>query len=108
MPTEHKKKSKTKEKKPAVLVKSEPQDIYPLAHYVDDKVELIRQIFTSLKTKTIHSITPDFLHVIKILFNDFYLNRLKPFRCQAVIQCFFLYFRIEALNNCKRSVWKKF
>lgn len=46
-----------------VLVKSEPHDLHPLEHYVDDRVELVRQIFGSLKTKTINSIIPDFLQV---------------------------------------------
>lgn len=63
MPTEHKKKKATKDIKPILAVKSEPTDVFPLAHYVDDKVEIIRQIFGCLKSKTIHSITPDFLQV---------------------------------------------
>lgn len=64
MPTEHKKKKAKKEKPvPIVLVKSEPIDLHPLEHYVDDRVELVRQIFGSLKTKTINSIIPDFLQV---------------------------------------------
>lgn len=67
MPTEHKKKKEAKEKKPTILIKNEPRDVFPLAHYADDKVELIRQIFSCLKTKTIHSITPDFLHVSKVV-----------------------------------------
>lgn len=52
-----------KDKKPIVNIKCEPTDIYPLAHYADDKVELIRQVFSSLKSKTIHSISPDFMQV---------------------------------------------
>lgn len=68
MPTEHKKRKAKKEKAvPMVLIKSEPNDLHPLEHYVDDRVELVRQIFGSLKTKTINSIIPDFLQVnIKI------------------------------------------
>lgn len=68
MPTEHKKKKKpTKDVKPILAVKSEPTDVFPLAHYVDDKVEIIRQIFGCLKSKTINSITPDFLQVSSVI-----------------------------------------
>lgn len=63
MPTENQKKKSVKEKKPIIPIKSEPNDIFPLSHYVDDKVELIRQIFGCLKSKTVQSITPDFLQV---------------------------------------------
>lgn len=65
MPTEHKKKKAKKEKTtPSIMVKSEPSELHPLEHYVDDRVELVRQIFSSMKTKTINSIVPDFLQVI--------------------------------------------
>lgn len=61
MPTEHK---KTKSKATAnVEIKVEAQDLHPLNHYIDDRVELIRQIFMSLKSKQIKSIAPDFLQV---------------------------------------------
>lgn len=65
MPTEHKKnKSKTTATVTAkVDIKVESQDQHPLSHYIDDRVELIRQIFMSLKSKTIKSIAPDFLQV---------------------------------------------
>lgn len=65
MPTEHKKKKDKKEKKhiPKLLVKNEPSDVHPLSHYIDDRVELVRQIFTTMKSKTINSIRPDFLQV---------------------------------------------
>lgn len=67
MPTESKKKksSKTKdEKKPLLqIIKSEPDDVKPLGHYVDDRIELIKQIFTTLRTKTVESIIPEFLQV---------------------------------------------
>lgn len=68
MPTEHKKKKSKKEekseKKPLLLsIKSEPDDLKPLEHYVDDRIELIRQIFSTLKSKTIQSIIPEFLQV---------------------------------------------
>ena len=55
MPTEHKKKKiKTEESK----------EVHPLSYHIDDRVELIRQIFGCLKSKTIKSIAPDFLQVI--------------------------------------------
>lgn len=64
MPTEHKKKKSHKEEKPSLIsIKSEPDDLKPLEHYIDDRIELIRQIFSTLKSKTIHSITPEFLQV---------------------------------------------
>lgn len=66
MPTESKKKKSSKakdEKKPLLLIKSEPDDLKPLEHYVDDRIELIKQIFTTLKTKTVESIIPEFLQV---------------------------------------------
>lgn len=73
MPTESKKKkSKRDEKKvekkeekkmSTLLIKTEPIELKSLEHYVDDRVELIRQIFDSLKAKTVESIIPDFLQV---------------------------------------------
>lgn len=60
MPTEH---TKSKPKAKAVEIKVEGQDVHPLGHYIDDRVELIRQIFMSLKSKTIKSIAPDFMQV---------------------------------------------
>lgn len=69
MPTEHKKSKSTKsEKKPLITAKIEPEDLKPLESYVDDRVELIRQIFSTLKTKTIQSIIPDFLQVNRQVF----------------------------------------
>lgn len=47
----------------AATIKEEPQETFPLSHFVDDPVELIRQVFLSLKSKTIKSIAPDFLQV---------------------------------------------
>lgn len=47
----------------AASIKEEPQETFPLSHFVDDPVELIRQVFLSLKSKTIKSIAPDFLQV---------------------------------------------
>lgn len=54
----------TKKKlKLGTAIKDEPQETFPLSHFVDDPVELIRQVFISLKSKTIKSIAPDFLQV---------------------------------------------
>lgn len=47
----------------SATVKEEPQETFPLSHFVDDPVELIRQVFLSLKSKTIKSLAPDFLQV---------------------------------------------
>lgn len=63
MPESKKKKSKHEEKKVSLLIKKEPEDLKSLEHYVDDRVELIKHIFSSLKSKTIESIIPDFLQV---------------------------------------------
>lgn len=64
MPTENKKKKSSKDDKKLInLIKKEPNDLKSLEHYVDDRVELIKQIFDSLKPKTIESIIPDFLQV---------------------------------------------
>ena len=76
MPTESKKKKSKKDEKRVekkdekkvsslLIPKSEPIELKSLEHYIDDRVELIRQIFDSLKTKTIESIIPDFLQVTK-------------------------------------------
>lgn len=73
MPTESKKKKSKKDEKKVekkeekkmstLLIKAEPTELKSLEHYVDDRVELIRQIFDSLKAKTVESIIPDFLQV---------------------------------------------
>lgn len=57
MPTQKPKKSKSEK----VKIKVEPQEIKPLSHYVDDRLELIKQAFSCLKPKTIKAITPKFL-----------------------------------------------
>lgn len=77
MPTESKRKKSKKDEKRvekkdekkvlSLLIKSEPTELKSLEHYVDDRVELIRQIFDSLKTKTIESIIPDFLQVMETI-----------------------------------------
>lgn len=59
--------TKKKIKIGTATIKEEPQEAFPLSHYVDDPVELIRQVFLSLKSKTIKSIAPDSLQVSLIL-----------------------------------------
>ncbi|XP_055914401.1 nucleolar protein dao-5 [Eupeodes corollae] len=57
-----KKKSKSsKIPEPIKIKKEDDHLIMPMEHYVDDRVELIRQIFSSLKPKTITNLAPDFL-----------------------------------------------
>lgn len=66
MPTEHKKKKLTKKpktKQQTPTIKTEPQELHSLAHYVHDPVELIRQIFDALDSKLIKKSAPDFLQV---------------------------------------------
>lgn len=66
MPTESRKKKSTNvEKKSLLSIKKEADDVKPLEHYVDDRIELIKQIFGTLKSKTIESIIPEFLQVNK-------------------------------------------
>lgn len=52
-------------KVPAPLkVKQEDEGIvHPLTFYIDDRVELIKQVFNSLKPKTIKNLAPNFLKV---------------------------------------------
>lgn len=77
MPTEH---NKNKSKATANMeIKVEGQDLHPLSHYIDDRVELITQIFKSLKSKTIKSIAPDFMQVNVL---TLIVNCLKFFDCQ--------------------------
>uniref|UniRef100_A0A182JB95 Uncharacterized protein n=1 Tax=Anopheles atroparvus TaxID=41427 RepID=A0A182JB95_ANOAO len=64
MPTQKKKDKKPKAKsdsKAAVNIKQEPEEIKPLASYVDDRLELIRQVFSCVKPKEIKYLLPDFL-----------------------------------------------
>lgn len=64
MPTENKKKkSKHDEKMSLLSIKKEQDDLKSLGFYVDDRIELIKQIFGTLKSKTIESIIPEFLQV---------------------------------------------
>lgn len=62
MPSQNKKKSK-KNKLQNVKIKEEPVDIQSLSYHVDDRVELIKQTFSTLKSKRIKSLAPDFLQV---------------------------------------------
>ncbi|CAD7083334.1 unnamed protein product [Hermetia illucens] len=48
-------------KQEKVQIKTEKDELHPLAHYVDDRVELVKQIFSCLKTKTIRNLAPGFL-----------------------------------------------
>lgn len=68
----HTEKAKRKAKPKVVVaikskeIKKEPKAEYnkeSLCHLIDDRVKLIRQIFQTLKSKTIKSIAPDFLQV---------------------------------------------
>ncbi|XP_052865554.1 proteoglycan 4 [Anopheles cruzii] len=65
MPTQKKKGKKTKENKsepkPAANIKQEPEELKPLAEYIDDRLELIRQVFSCVKPKEIKYLLPDFL-----------------------------------------------
>lgn len=49
---------KKKAKKQKIKIKQEPQEIHPLSHYVDDRVELIKQVFSTLKPKVIKNVAP--------------------------------------------------
>lgn len=47
-----------------VKVKQEDEGVlHPLTFYIDDRVELIKQVFASLKPKTIKNLSPNFLKV---------------------------------------------
>lgn len=37
---------------------------HPMSHYIDDRLELVKQIFGTLKPKTITNLAPDFLKVL--------------------------------------------
>ena len=62
MPSEKKKAKKQKMK-----IKQEPQEINPLSYYVDDRVELIKQVFSILKPKVIKSVAPSEINKKSIL-----------------------------------------
>uniref|UniRef100_A0A2M4BFF6 Putative microtubule-associated protein futsch isoform x2 n=1 Tax=Anopheles marajoara TaxID=58244 RepID=A0A2M4BFF6_9DIPT len=63
MPIQKKKVKKDKsEAKPAgANIKQEPEELKPLAEYIDDRLELIRQVFSCVKPKEINYLLPDFL-----------------------------------------------
>uniref|UniRef100_A0A182NZG1 Uncharacterized protein n=1 Tax=Anopheles epiroticus TaxID=199890 RepID=A0A182NZG1_9DIPT len=65
MPTQKKKVKKGKEdsesKPAAASIKQEPEELKPLSAYVDDRLELIRQVFACVKPKEIKYLLPDFL-----------------------------------------------
>uniref|UniRef100_A0A2M3ZFW1 Putative microtubule-associated protein futsch n=1 Tax=Anopheles braziliensis TaxID=58242 RepID=A0A2M3ZFW1_9DIPT len=64
MPIQKKKVKKDKnEAKPAggTNIKQEPEELKPLAEYIDDRLELIRQVFSCVKPKEINYLLPDFL-----------------------------------------------
>lgn len=100
MPTESKKKKSKKDEKKeekkmsSLLVKSEPTELKSLEHYVDDRVELIRQIFDSLKSKTIESIIPDFLQV----------KSIKNFEAKSIA----ITNSYEHRKYCRQNQWKRF
>lgn len=60
MPTEQSVKNKSK-KFDKTTIKTESTDVQSLCHYIDNRPELLSQIFTTLKSKTIKSIAPAFL-----------------------------------------------
>uniref|UniRef100_A0A182VRX1 Uncharacterized protein n=1 Tax=Anopheles minimus TaxID=112268 RepID=A0A182VRX1_9DIPT len=64
MPTQKKKVKKateTTEAKATVDIKQEPEELKPLSAFVDDRLELIRQVFSCVKPKEIKYLLPDFL-----------------------------------------------
>uniref|UniRef100_A0A182T711 Uncharacterized protein n=1 Tax=Anopheles maculatus TaxID=74869 RepID=A0A182T711_9DIPT len=65
MPTQKKKVKKateTNDTKPAAVdIKQEPEELKPLGAYVEDRLELIRQVFSCVKPKEIKYLLPDFL-----------------------------------------------
>ncbi|XP_053671306.1 histone-lysine N-methyltransferase SETD1B [Anopheles nili] len=64
MPIQKKKVKKPKENetaKPSVNIKQEPEELKPLSAYIDDRLELLRQVFSCVKPKEIKYLLPDFL-----------------------------------------------
>lgn len=45
----------------------EDRQLHPISHYIDDRLELVKQIFGTLKPKTILNLAPEFLKVRHIL-----------------------------------------
>lgn len=65
MPSEKKSKKTEKHK---ISIKIEPKELRSMDYYIDDRVELVHQIFGTLKPKVLKAIVPDFLKVKRILF----------------------------------------
>lgn len=67
-----KRKSRTAKIPKPIKVKKEKIDEertpQSMAYHMDDRLELVKQIFGTLKPKTIINLAPDFLKVIKIQF----------------------------------------
>jgi len=41
----------------------EDRTLHPMTHYIDDRLELVKQIFGTLKPKTVMNLAPEFLKV---------------------------------------------
>ena len=67
-----KKKTKTVKLPKPIKVKKEKSDEdrlpQSMTHYMDDRLEMIKQIFNSLKPKTIINLAPEFLKACLIFF----------------------------------------
>ncbi|XP_035795827.1 nucleolar and coiled-body phosphoprotein 1-like [Anopheles albimanus] len=61
MPIQKKKVKKDKNEAKPAGIKQEPEELKPLAEYIDDRLELIRQVFSCVKPKEINYLLPDFL-----------------------------------------------
>lgn len=62
MPTEQSAKNNKSKKFDKTKIKTETTtESHSLSHYIDDRPELLNQIFATLKSKTIKSIAPAFL-----------------------------------------------
>lgn len=83
----HTEKAKRKTKPKVAIIKSkgikkEPKTDFnkeSLCHLIDDRVKLIRQIFQTLKSKTIKSIAPDFLQVFWNIYLYIYIFSVIDF-----------------------------
>lgn len=51
----------------------EERKLHPMSHYIDDRLELVKQIFGTLKPKTILNLAPEFL---KVCYSSFYKKLL--------------------------------
>lgn len=50
----------------------EDRTLHPISHYIDDRLELVKQIFGTLKPKTIMNLAPEFLKVCENECNNLY------------------------------------